>query len=96
MNSFAKLHPNKDKPRKWVMYKREHSNSMRRTDCKQLDGDGDGDGGCSGSYVQDDASHFVIGFGVFEDAPIENTLKMFDEVIKNHGKPVSILTDCGT
>lgn len=38
----------------------------------------------------------MVGFGVFEEATTKNALKVLDEAIKDHGKPASILTDCGT
>ena len=87
---FADTQPKKSRRRKWIRYEREHSNSMWHTDYKQLD-----DGRWFLCY-EDDASRFVTGFGVFQEATTENALKVLDEAIKNHGKPASILTDRGT
>ncbi len=86
---FADTQPRKSQRRKWIRYEREHSNSMWHTDYKQLD-----DGRWFLCY-EDDASRFVTGFGVFEEATTENALKVLDEAIKNYGKPASILTDRG-
>ena len=42
---------------------------------------------------KDDASRFVTGYSTFEHATTENALAVLDEVIKNHGKSASIMTD---
>jgi len=89
-NDVAKEERKKKRQRKWVRYEREHSNSMWHTDYKQLD-----DGRWFIAY-QDDASRFIVGYGVFEHATTENALAVLAEAIKNHGKPASILTDHGS
>ena len=63
---------------------------MWHTDYKLLD-----DGRWFLCY-EDAASRFVTGYGVFEHATTENALAVLEEAIKNHGKPVSIMTDRGS
>ena len=87
---IAENQPKKSKRRKWVRYERTFSNSMWHTDYKQLD-----DGRWFLGYL-DDASRFMAGYGVFQEATTENALLVLDEAIKAHGRPASILTDRGT
>ena len=63
---------------------------MWHTDYKLLD-----DGRWFLCY-EDAASRFVTWYGVFEHATTENALAVLEEAIKNHGKPVSIMTDRGS
>ena len=44
----------------------------------------------------DDASRFIVGFGIFDEATTENALKVLESAIKMHGKPAQILTDHGS
>ena len=76
--------------RKWVRYERKYSNSMWHTDYKQLD-----DGRWFIAY-QDDASRFIVGYGVFEEATGKHAIKVLKEAISRHGKPASVLTDHGS
>ena len=87
---LANTESKKGGKRKWVRYERTYSNSMWHTDYKQLS-----DGRWFLSY-EDDASRFVTGYGVFENATTQNALKVLDEAIKHHGKPASIMTDHGS
>ena len=84
---IAEKQPKKSQRRKWIRYERTYSNSMWHTDYKQMD-----DGRWFLCY-EDDASRFVTGFGVFQEATTENALAVLDEAIKKYGKPASILTD---
>ena len=45
---------------------------------------------------EDDASRFIVGYGVFDNATSENSASVLDESIKKYGKPASILTDNGS
>ena len=83
-------HPEKAKQRKWVRYERRFSNSLWHTDYKQLD-----DGRWFIAY-QDDASRFIVAHGVFDNATMDNALKVLDEAIRSHGRPAQILTDHGS
>jgi putative transposase len=78
------------KQRKWVRYERTYSNSMWHTDWKQLD-----DGRWLICY-EDDASRFIVGYGIFDSATSENAVKVLKEAIQKHGRPASILTDRGS
>ena len=89
-NDDATTQPKKSARRKWVRYERIHSNSMWHTDYKQLD-----DGRWFIAY-QDDASRFVTGWGIFENATTENAVTVLEQAISRHGKPASILTDHGS
>ena len=84
--------PDKSKSgqRKWVRYERRHSNSMWHTDYKLLD-----DGRWFIAY-QDDASRFIVGFGVFEEATGKHAVEVLKDAISRHGKPASVLTDHGS
>ena len=87
---LAENQPKKAKQRKWVRYERRYSNSMWHTDYKKLH-----NGKWFVSYM-DDASRFIVGFGVFDDATTDNALAVLYDAIKIHGKPAQILTDHGS
>ena len=89
-SSEAVEHKKKQKRRKWIRYERKHSNSMWHTDYKQLD-----DGRWFISY-EDDASRYVTGWGVFDEATTEHAIEVLDQAIAGHGKPRSILSDRGS
>ena len=91
---MAQKQPKKSRKRKWVRYEREHSNSMWHTDWKQIH---------TGMHkdrwflcYEDDASRFVTGYGIFDNATTENALHVLEQAIKDHGKPASIMTDHGS
>jgi putative transposase len=44
----------------------------------------------------DDASRFIVGYGLFQEATSEHSVEVLKEAIKKHGKPAAILTDRGT
>ena len=44
----------------------------------------------------DHTSRFVTGYGTFEHQTIWNVLFALEQVMKNHGKPASIMTDHGS
>ena len=83
-------HKRKQGRRKWIRYERKHTNSMWHTDYKQLD-----DGRWLISY-EDDASRFVTGWGVFDEATAEHAIEVLDKAISEYGKPRSILSDRGS
>ncbi len=80
----------KGKKRRWVRYERTYSNSLWHTDYKLLD-----DGRWFLCY-EDDASRFVTGYGMFDNATTENALRVLDQAIRNHGKPAAVMTDHGS
>ena len=87
---LVETQPAKAKQRKWVRYERRYSNSMWHTDYKQLP-----DGRWFVSYM-DDASRFLVGFGVFDAATSENAIAVLRQAIKKYGTPAQILTDHGS
>ena len=44
----------------------------------------------------DDASRFVVGYGVFDESTTYNVLSVLDDCIARYGKPLEILTDHGS
>ena len=87
---LAEVQPKKRKRRKWIRFERTYSNSTWHTDWKQLD-----DGRWFLCY-QDDASRFIVHYGVFAEATTDNALAVLKEAIAKHGRPASILTDHGS
>lgn len=87
---LAESQPAKAKQRKWVRYERRFSNSLWHTDYKQLH-----DKRWFIAYM-DDASRFIVGFGVFEEATTDHAIKVLKDAIKKYGKPAGILTDHGS
>ena len=75
--------------RKWVSYERKYSNSLWHAGYSQLD-----DGRWFIAY-QDDASRFIVGFGVFEEAAGEHAVEVLKGAISRHGRPASVLTGHG-
>ena len=74
-NGLAERNPKKSQRRKWIRYERTYSNSMWHTDYKQL---------CDRRWLlcyEDDASHFVTGYGVFDHATTENALAVLEQAI---------------
>lgn len=78
------------KRRKWIRSERRYSNSLWHTDYKQLD-----DGRWFLCY-EDDASRFITGWEVFQEATAENAISVLLKAIERHGKPASIMTDHGS
>ena len=87
---LAKDEPRKQGRKKWIRYERKYSNSLWHTDWKLLD-----EYGWIIAYL-DDASRFIIGYGLFNEATSEHAVEVLDEAIKKYGKPASILTDRGS
>jgi len=87
---LARDEPRKQMKRKWVRYERRYSNSMWHTDWTLIEGMG-----WLIAYL-DDASRFVVGYGLFPEATSEHAVEVLMEAIKKYGKPASILTDRGT
>ena len=78
--------PRDGKP-SWVRRERDFSNSMWHADYSTL-----GDKRHMIAY-QDDASRFIVGFGVFDEATGAHAIKVLDRAIEAHGSPAAILTD---
>ncbi len=45
---------------------------------------------------QDDASWFIVGYGVFSEATGRHVIDVLHNAISKHGTPASILTDHGS
>ena len=87
---LAENQPKKAGVRKWVKYERRFSNSMWHTDYKKLP-----DGRWFVSF-QDDASRFIVGFGVFDEPTGDHAIEVLEQAIQEYGKPAQILTDHGS
>ena len=87
---MAVEHPKKSRRRKWIRYERTHSNSLWHTDYKLLP-----DGRWFIAY-QDDASRFIAGYGVFDEATGKHALEVLEKAMAEHGRPASIMTDHGS
>lgn len=73
------------KRRYWVRWERKHSLSLWQTDWTLL--------GKQWLIVFiDDASRLVVGWGIFDSATSENSVKVLKEAIKAYGRPRNILT----
>lgn len=89
--SAGLIHMLKDKRKRrtWVRWERKHSLSLWQTDWTLF----------KGKWLivfMDDASRLVVGWGLFDRATSENSVKVLKEAISRYGKPKSILTgrDC--
>jgi len=82
--------PRKQTRKKWIRYERKYSNSLWHTDWTLIEGMG-----WLIAYL-DDASRFIVGYGLFPEATSQHSVEVLKETVKKHGKPASILTDRGT
>ncbi len=87
---IARDEPRKQVRKKWIRYERKYSNSLWHTDWKLIDGLG-----WFTAYL-DDASRFIVGYGLFPEATSEHSVEVLKEAIRTYGKPAAILTDRGT
>jgi putative transposase len=86
---LAKDEPRKKERRKWVRYEREFSNSLWHADWTLIPGKG-----WMIAYL-DDASRFIVGYGLFPEATSQRSLDVLKQAIAKWGRPASILTDRG-
>ena len=80
--------------RKWIRYEREHSNSLWHVDWHEMKSSV-----YRGKWLviyEDDASRYILGYGVFDSPSSENAVSVLKEAIREHGRPASILSDRGT
>lgn len=82
--------PNKQERRSWVRYERKHSNSLWHVDWTNLDD------GRKLIIYEDDASRFITGYGVYDEATLENSLTVFGGAAETYGAPKQLLSDNGT
>ena len=85
----SKDEPKKQKRRKWVRYERRHSNSLWHVDWTQLKDRR------KLIIYEDDASRFITGYGIYNEATLENALEVFLKALR-HGKPKQLLSDNGS
>ena len=76
--------------KKWVRYERRHSNSLWHTDYCELE-----EKEQLLSYI-DDASRYIVGYGIFDSATTENALAVFKTSVEHYGVPKQVMTDHGT
>jgi len=71
--------------KKWVRWQRKHSLSLWQTDWSLF----------RGKWlivILDDASRLIAGWGLFDSATSENSIKVLKEAISTHGRPKAMLT----
>ncbi len=81
---------NKKNQRKYIKYERKHSNSLWHMDWTKYNDNE------KLIIIEDDASRFIVGFGVYNEETIDNTLETLELAIELYNKPKEILTDHGT
>jgi len=86
---LVKDEPHKQRRRKWIRYERRYSNSLWHADWfeephEQI------------ILLEDDASRFITGFGVFQNANMENSNHVLNQAITTYGRPKQMMTDHGT
>jgi putative transposase len=86
---LSKVEIKKSRRRKWVRYERDNSNSLWHTDYCEIDGKQ------LIAYI-DDASRFIVGYGIFDNATTSNALSVFLKAVKKYGIPKQLMTDHGT
>jgi putative transposase len=85
----VKVCDKKIRRKKWVRYERRHSNSLWHTDFCEFEGK-------LIISVIDDASRFIVGYGVFDNATTDNALSVVESAISRNGLPKQLMTDHGT
>ena len=85
---LAKEDLKKQRRRKWVRYERKHSLSLVHTDWFTHKGK-------EGIVFIDDASRFLTGCQIFNNANADNSIRVFDLSLK-YGKPKQVMSDHGT
>lgn len=79
--------------RKWVRYERAYSNSLWHVDWYEMK-----DPRWRVMWLivyEDDASRFIVGYGLFKNATSHNSVEVLKQAISRYGKPKSILSDRG-
>jgi len=85
----AKPTEKKIRRKKWVHFERRRGNSLWHGDY------------CEIEHKQvlaliDDASRYIVGYGVFDSATTDNALIVLNDAIANHGMPKQLMTGHGT
>ena len=79
--------------KKWIRYERQCSNELWHTDWHQMDHPSYR--GKQLTVYEDDASRYIVGWGLFDSESSENSVSVLKAAIKEHGKPIEVLTDRG-
>jgi len=85
---LACTQPNKSHRRKWIRYERKHSNSLWHIDWTVLDRK-------QLCAILDDASRLVVGYGLFDNANSENSVKVLNKAVQQYGCPRQLVSDHG-
>jgi putative transposase len=80
--------PRKQRCRKWIRYERRYSNSLWHADWFEQKQD-------QIVLFEDDASRFITGYGVFNNATAKNSMIVLDQAIQCYGIPKQLMTDHG-
>lgn len=86
---LSREEPRKQRRRKWIRYQRRYSNSLWHADWFEKQQD-------QVILFEDDASRFITGYGVFNNANTKNTVCVLKQAIDDYGIPRQIMTDHGT
>jgi putative transposase len=95
-HNLASIDTNKQRRRKWVKYERKHSMSLWHTDWYLIKEDNRWNGGKWLIAYLDDASRFIAGYGIFDEATTENAISVLERSVNRYGKPLELLTDHGS
>ena len=93
MNGLASEPPRRWIRRKWVRYERAYSNSLWHVDWYEMK-----DPRWRGMQLivyEDDASRFIVGYGLFREATSHHSVEVLKDAIARYGRPKSILSDRG-
>ena len=88
-DGFAQDDPRKQRRRKWIRYERRYSNSLWHADWFEEQHD-------QIILLEDDASRFIAGYGVFGNATAKNSVLALEQAIQGYGIPRQLMTDHGT
>jgi hypothetical protein len=80
--------PKKQRRRKWIRYERKYSNSLWHADWFEEQQD-------QIILFEDDASRFITGYGVFDNATARNSILVLEQAIQSYGIPKQLITDHG-
>jgi putative transposase len=86
---YINMQKNKQRQRVYVKYERQYSDELWHMDWAEFDG-------LKVLAIIDDASRFIVGYGIFNEATVENTIEVTKKAIEKYGKPDAILTDRGS
>ena len=86
---LAKEEPHKQRRRKWIRYERRYSNSLWHADWFEERED-------QIILLEDDASRFITGYGVFSNATAKNSMLVLEQAVEYYGIPRQLMTDHGT